>query len=59
LAGYPQAPYTNKYYVDEMKKVFGVDVSRIQYNSTLEPKTEEAFLKAWDYFKEKSKELDE
>ena len=48
LAGYPQAPYTNAYYVSEMKSVFGVDAASA---------TDDVLVKAWDYFKEKSKEL--
>jgi hypothetical protein len=56
LAGYPQAPYTNAYFVSEMKSVFGIDISK---GIPFEPKVEEALIKAWDYFKEKSKELSE
>ena len=52
LAGYPQAPYTNTYFVSEMKKVFGVDVSKGT------PATmDDVLVKAWDYFKEQSREL--
>jgi hypothetical protein len=28
LASYPQAPYTNTYFISEMKKVFGLDLSK-------------------------------
>lgn len=50
LAGYPQAPYTNAYFLAEMKNVFGVEPAKAI--------TDEAVLvQAWDYFKEKSKEL--
>jgi len=56
LAGYPQADYTNAYFVSEMKKNFGVDVSN---GIPAEAKFEKALVEAWDYFKEKSAELDE
>jgi len=57
LAGYPQAPYAMSYFIDEMKKTFGIDISGgIKVD---DKKTEEALVKAWDYFKEKAKELDE
>lgn len=52
LAGYPQAPYTNAYFISEMKSVLGVDVSK-------GIKDETPLLEAWDYFKEKSEELKE
>ncbi len=54
LGAYPQAPYTNQYFISEMKKIFGVDVAKV--NDT---KMHEALVKAWDYFKEKSNELSE
>ena len=57
LAGYPQAPYTNAYFVSEMKSVFGLDVAKTM--TSTDKKVEETLLKAWDYFKEKSKELSE
>jgi len=53
LAGYPAAPYTNAYFVAEMKSVFGVDSSKIMTMN------EKAVEEVWDYFKEKSKELSE
>jgi len=59
LAGYPQAPYTNTYFVNTMKSEFGVDVTKFNYSLTITPKDEEKLLTAWDYFKEKAKELDE
>ncbi len=55
LAGYPKAPYTNKYFVDEMKSKFGVDVmSPITADNK---KAHDALMEAWDYFKEESKTL--
>lgn len=54
LAGYPQANYTNTYFVAEMKKNFGVDVSR---GVPAEEKYEKALVEAWDYFKEKAELL--
>lgn len=57
LAGYPQAPYTNAYFLSEMKSTFGVDLSKgVQVDDN---KAQEALVLAWDYFKEKSKELSE
>lgn len=52
LAGYPQAPYTNAYFVSEMKNAFGLDVSR-----GCTPQMDDVLVKAWDHFKEKSKDL--
>ena len=56
LAGYPNAPYTNSYFVSEMKKTFGIDCSK---GLSPDKKTEAALVEAWDYFKEQSKELSE
>lgn len=53
LAGYPNAPHTNTYFISEMKSNFGVDVSRLAATE----KFEKALTEAWDYFKEKAKEL--
>ncbi len=53
LASYPQAPHTHDYFVNEMKSMFGV--SFIGLDEKIEP----ALVEAWDYFKEKSKELGE
>ena len=51
LAGYPQALYTNAYYLAEMKSVFGIEAAQV---ATAD---EKVLLDAWNYFKEKSKEL--
>ncbi len=56
LAGYPQAPYTHTYFVQEMKSVFGMDASR---GIVLTKDNEPVLVQAWDYFKEKSKDLSE
>lgn len=56
LAGYPQAPYTNAYFISEMKSVFGLDLSKPNKD---DKKIEETLVLAWDYFKEKSNELSE
>lgn len=56
LAGYPQAPYTNAYFVAEMKSKFGMDASKV---IKLDEKVEKVLLEAWDYFKEQSKEISE
>ncbi len=56
LAGYPQAPYTNSYFISEMKSTFGIDCSK---GISPSEKAEAALIEAWDYFKEKSKELSE
>jgi hypothetical protein len=56
LAGYPQAPYTNEYFVSEMKSNFGMDVSK---GIKLDDKVEKTLVEAWDYFKKASKELSE
>lgn len=58
LAGYPQAAYSSAYFVAEMKSNFGVDLSR-GISGNLTDKIAEALVQAWDYFKEKSKELSE
>jgi hypothetical protein len=52
LAGYPSAPYTNAYFISEMKSVFGVEMAQIAA-----AQADDALVSAWDYFKEKSKEL--
>jgi len=56
LAGYPQANYTNTYFVAEMKRMFDLDVSK---GIPAEEKYEKALVQAWDYFKEKAQELDD
>ena len=58
-SGYPQAPHTNTYFVDTMKKKFGVDVAQVSMTLKLTPKIEEAAVEAWDYFKEEAKKLDD
>lgn len=55
LASYPQALQTADYFQSEMQKMFGIDVS--QPVNLEDKKIEEVFVQAWDYFKEKSKEL--
>jgi hypothetical protein len=57
LTGYPQAPYTNTYYITKMKEVFDLDVANLHATLKMTPKTEETMVKAWDYFKEQAKEL--
>lgn len=52
LGGYPQAHHSNDYFVSEMKKMFGIDVS-----GGVTEQMDDALVQAWDYFKEKSKEL--
>lgn len=57
VGSYPQAPYTNTYYVAEMKSKFGLDVTKpVKLD---DKKVEEALVSAWDYFKEQSKTLSE
>lgn len=53
LAGYPQANYTNTYFVKEMKQTFGIDVNSI----TADEKYEKALVEAWGFFKQKAEEL--
>ena len=50
LAGYPQAQQTNTYFIEEMKKVFGVDVNL----QSKDMKIHDALVQAWPYFKEQS-----
>ena len=58
VKSYPQAPYTNDYFVAEMKSVFGIDVAKTGIPLTaMTEKIEGALVEAWDYFKEKAKEL--
>jgi len=59
LGSYPNAPYTNEYFVSTMKDVFGVDMAKVQASLKMTPEVEQTLIKAWDYFKEKAKELDE
>jgi len=58
---YPDAaPYTNEYFIKIMKDEFKVDVSNpavaMQDSSS---KIQDALIKSWDYFKEKSLELED
>jgi len=55
LKAYPQAPFTNTYFVNEMKKVFGVDIKSV---TALTPKLNDVLVESWEYFRAKSKELD-
>jgi len=57
LAGYPQAPYENSYFVNTMREKFGLDV-KAPINNT-DKKAEDTLVKAWDFFKQESKVLDE
>ncbi len=59
LGSYPEAPYTNTYFLKTMKDEFGLDVASIQTSLKITPEAEQTLIKAWDYFKEKAKELDE
>ena len=57
LAGYPQAAYTNTYFVSEMKKVFGMDVTK---GMKLEDKgIETTLVQAWDHFRIEAEALSE
>jgi len=57
LQQYPQNPsFTNKYFIDEMKTNFGIDI--MGANLT-DKKTHDALVESWDYFKSKVNELDE
>ena len=56
LAGYPQAQYTNAYFVSTMRDVFGVDVSA---GIPAQEKFEKPLIEAWDYFKAKAADLDD
>lgn len=53
LGAYPKAPQSTDYFINEMKKVFGVKFE----NNPTNKKLEMALIEAWDYFKEQSKEL--
>jgi hypothetical protein len=57
LAGYPQAPYTNEYFLKEMKDKFGMDATKI--SNLTDAGVEKTLVQAWDYFKEQSRELSE
>ena len=48
--GYPEAPFTNEYYLSTMRSVFGV-------NAAANDIPDDIFLRAWDYFREESKKL--
>ena len=55
LRAYPQAPYTPTYFKQTMKKVFGINIDRSI--SPTNKKIENALVEAWDYFKDKAKNL--
>jgi hypothetical protein len=59
LGAYPGAPYTNTYFISEMKNKFGINVSNANYSTNIDTKTHDALVEAWDYFKEKANELGE
>lgn len=59
LAGYPNAPHTNAYFVSEIKKEFGINIPTNPPYNRIDKKTQEILIKAWDYFKEKASELGE
>ena len=54
LQGYPQSSCSNDYFRDEMRKVFGIDVSR---SIPVDAKHEKALVEAWQYFKDHVNEL--
>jgi hypothetical protein len=51
LAGYPQAPHTNQYFLSTMKEKFGVDATK------QDKKVHDALVEAWDFFKKEGKKL--
>lgn len=55
LGGYPQTTYTNKYFVGEMKNIFGVDCG--SYGIPVKAEYEKPLIEAWDYFKAASMSL--
>ncbi len=56
VGGYPQAPFTNTYFISEMKKKFKVDLTSSNIHNT-DQKTHDIVVESWDYFKEESKKL--
>lgn len=56
---YQTNDYTNKYFIEQMKEVFKLDVNKLHVSPGQFPKEkfEKPLVEAWDYFKEKSKEL--
>lgn len=59
VGSYPQAPYTNEYFVKTMKDKFKVDVANPAAVKADNMKTHDALLEAWEYFKEEAKQLPE
>ena len=57
VGSYPQANQTNEYFVSEMKKTFGVDVTAATKAGDM--KVHDALVEAWGFFKEKSCEISE
>ncbi len=55
VGSYPQAPYTNEYFIKTMKEKFKVDVNMAA--KATDTKLHDALVEAWDYFKEQAKEL--
>lgn len=59
VKGYPKAPFTNTYFVGEMKRNFGIDASKLNTLSLKDAGIEMALVKAWDYFKGNAGELED
>lgn len=58
--GYPPSfVFDNNYFVNTMKEVFQVDVSRLHIRLEIEPDVENALVNSWEYFKEMSKQLED
>lgn len=53
LGSYPRATQSNKYFIEIMKKQFGVDISKV------DKKLHDALVESWDFFKAKYKDLEE
>ncbi len=54
LPGYPQATQDRKYFLDAMRKQFGIDMSSVR---SVDKKINDILVESWEYFKEKGKEL--
>lgn len=62
LAGYPQAPHSDQYFVETMKNKFGVDVRNLNNLAAKvkpDPKIHDALVESWDYFKQEAAPLEE
>lgn len=61
LGSYPNAPYTNEYFINTMKEKFGLTTENPNNTTPWlnDEKSVKTLVEAWDFFKEEAKELDD